>query len=96
VGRTGQCRPEFYSSTQGLQFEAIVRSAAESAAAEAYRNVSSASTPTVTTPVGMGQIVKNVYQVDLRTSSGTKTVEVANQSSADALVATLKEYASRS
>jgi len=44
----------------------------------------------------MGQIVKNVYQVDLRTSNGTKTVEVANQSSADALMAVLKEYASRS
>jgi hypothetical protein len=41
----------------------------------------------ITTPVGMGQIVKNVYQIDLRTSSGTKTVEVANQSSADALMA---------
>jgi tape measure domain-containing protein len=89
-------RPEFYSSTQGLQFEAIVRSAAESAAAEAYRNVSGASTPSITTPVGMGQIVKNVYQVDLRTSSGTKTVEVANQDSVNVLLATLKEYASRS
>lgn len=89
-------RPEFYSSTQGLQFEAIVRSAAESAAAEAYRNVSSTSTPSITTPVGMGQIVKNVYQVDLRTSSGTKTVEVANQDSVNVLLATLKEYASRS
>ncbi|WP_374496391.1 tape measure protein [Zoogloea sp.] len=89
--------PQFYSSTQGLDLEAIVQWAAEQAASAAYRKVNSASsTSAPTAPVGMGQIVKNVYQVDLRTSSGTKTVEVANQSSADALMAVLKEYASRS
>ncbi len=89
--------PQFYSSTQGLDLEAIVQWAAEQAASAAYRKVNSASsTSEPTAPVGMGQIVKNVYQVDLRTSSGTKTVEVANQSSADALMAVLKEYASRS
>jgi hypothetical protein len=89
--------PEFYSSTQGLDLEAIVQWAAEQAASAAYRKVNSASsTSAPTAPVGMGQIVKNVYQIDLRTSSGTKTVEVANQSSADALMAVLKEYAARS
>lgn len=70
-------RPEFYSSTQGLQFEAIVRSAAESAAAEAYRSISTESRSTSSTSssaVGMGQIVKGVYKVELSTGSGSDTV----------------------
>lgn len=46
--------------------------------------------------LGMGQIVKTVYQVDLRTNAGTQTVTVADQPSVDALLKTLQEYKSRS
>ena len=46
--------------------------------------------------LGMGQIVKTVYQVDLRTNAGTQTVSVSDQPSVDALLKTLQEYKSRS
>lgn len=37
-------------------------------------------------------IIKNTYAVDLRTNSGTKTVQVADKASADHLIATLKSW----
>ncbi len=72
----GRNQPQFYSSTQGLDLEAIQRWAAEQAAASAFRNTSQASgtqgnNPSSAAPVGMGQIVRGVYKVELSTSSGT-------------------------
>ena len=43
-----------------------------------------------------GNIIKNTYAVDLRTNSGTKTVQVADQASANTLVSALTELAARS
>jgi len=46
--------------------------------------------------VGPGNIIKNTYAVDLRLNSGTKTVQVADQASANTLVSALTELAARS
>lgn len=92
-------RPEYFSSTQGLQTAAIERDAAAYAKSESARQVQAANSDSQASnrsAVGPGNIIKNTYAVDLRTNSGTKTVQVADKASADTLIATLQELATRS
>ncbi len=71
-------RPEFYSSTQGLDLEAIVRWASEMAAAEAWRVLNKgASGGEGASPVGLGNIVTR----PLNSSSSHSTSGAAQLSS---------------
>lgn len=92
------------AQSQGLLFsgrdyanllETEMRAAAEQARIDVSNTARSAAGQT-SQAAGPGTIVKNTYTVDLRTPSGTRTVKVADQASADTLISTLQELAARS
>jgi len=97
-------RAENSSLTQGRQYAAIERQAAEAAAAEAERRVAlsnrSVASSTATSSgtasrtanggVGVGNINVNRYQFDLRTPQRVEQVVVSDQASADALIRALQ------
>lgn len=92
------------AQSQGLLFngrdyanllETEMRAAAEQARIDVSNAARSAAGQT-SPAAGPGTIVKNTYTVDLRTPTGTRTVRVADQASADTLISTLQELAARS
>ena len=92
------------AQSQGLLFsgrdyanllETEMRAAAEQARIDVSNAARSAAGQT-SQAAGPGTIVKNTYTVDLRTPTGTRTVKVADQASADTLISTLQELAARS
>lgn len=83
------------STTTGVAYGAAERQAIAEAVAEAQRRQSTAAGQ-APQAAGPGTIVKNTYTVDLRTPTGTRTVKVADQASADTLISTLQELAARS
>lgn len=92
-------RPEYFSSTQGLQTAAIERDAISQAKMESARQVQAAnrgspsSTPTASSFGNMTQ----VFRVDIAGLGGkTKSVNVASNADATALVSALQELATRS
>jgi len=81
------------------EYSSLIGQYTEQALQQAKSDVSAAartSGKTNSSAVGPGNITKNTYAVDLRTNSGTKTVQVADQASANTLVAALTELAARS
>lgn len=90
--------PQNRSSTMGIAYGAAEAQAIEAArAAVQRRNQQTASTaPATSTGNGNFWGTRNTYTVDLRTPTGTRTVKVADQASADTLISTLQELAARS
>ena len=97
-------RPEYFSSTQGLQTAAIERDAVAYAKDESARQIQAANSSNAAYSASSGSSQssssgfqfgsRNVITVNINTPSGTKTVNTADRASADALVKTLKELAS--
>jgi hypothetical protein len=92
------------AQSQGLLFsgrdysnllETEMRAAAEQARID-VSNAARSAAGQAPQAAGPGTIVKNTYTVDLRTPTGTRTVRVADQASADTLISTLQELAARS
>lgn len=87
------------AQSQGLLFNGrdyanLLETEMRAAAEQARADVSNANRST--SGQAAGPIVKNTYTVDLRTPTGTRTVKVADQASADTLISTLQELAARS
>ena len=84
----------------GDDYAAVTREYANLAIAEARRLVAEESQKNGGAGATWGpaprNVTQNTYAVDLRTNSGTKTVQVADQASAETLVAALTELAARS